>query len=114
MNSQIQKESLSSLQWVALILVVLTGIIHVFAGIVEGRVPVLLAGIGYGGSLALFALDYRRQLLYLVGIPYTFVQLPLWYVAKAGEYTPIGYFDKTVQVLLILSLASLYWRKKVR
>ena len=99
--------SLTQLQWIAIALVVITGVLHLFAGVVEGRAPVALAGIGYAGALVLFFLNYRRRLLYLIGIPYTAVQFPLWIVAKS-EYGTIDYVDKAVQVLLILVLIYLY------
>jgi hypothetical protein len=79
----------------------------VYAGIVEGRVPVALAGVGYAGALVLFFLNYRRRLLYLIGIPYTAVQFPLWIVAKS-EYGMVDYIDKAIQVILILVLLYLY------
>lgn len=99
--------SLTQLQWLAVALVVVTGILHAYAGVVEGRAPVALAGVGYAGALALFLLDYRRRLLYLIGIPYTAVQFPLWIVAKS-EYGTIDYVDKATQVVLILVLLYLY------
>ncbi|WP_222845544.1 DUF7475 family protein [Natronomonas salsuginis] len=88
-------------------MVVTTGVLHVYAGIVEGRIPVALAGVGYAGALVLFFLDYRRRLLYLIGIPYTAVQIPIWLVAKS-EYGVVDYVDKAVQVILILVLVYLY------
>ena len=66
-----------------------------------------LAGVGYAGALALFFIDYRRRLLYLIGIPYTAVQFPLWIVAKS-EYGVVDYVDKAVQVALIVVLIYLY------
>ena len=99
--------SLTQLQWLAVALVVVTGVLHVYAGIVEGRIPVALAGVGYAGALVLFFFDYRRRLLYLIGIPYTAVQFPLWIVAKS-EYGTIDYVDKATQVVLILVLLYLY------
>ena len=99
--------SLTGIQWLAVVLVVITGVLHVYAGIVEGRIPVALAGFGYGGALVLFFLNYRRRLLYAIGIPYTAIQIPLWIVAKS-EYGIVDYVDKTVQVVLILVLAYLY------
>ncbi|WP_138006504.1 DUF7475 family protein [Halalkalirubrum salinum] len=106
-NSASRIGSLTQLQWIAIALVVITGVLHVFAGVVEGRAPVALAGVGYAGALVLFFLDYRRRLLYLIGIPYTAVQFPLWIVAKS-EYGIIDYVDKAVQVVLILVLIYLY------
>lgn len=108
-GARLEIGSLGAARWAAIGLAFVTGIIHVYAGVTEGRVPVLLAGVGFLAAIGLFLVDYRRRQLYLVGILYTLVQLPLWYVAKAGEYTPIGYVDKTVQVVLILVLAGLYW-----
>ena len=95
--------SLTRLQWLAVALVITTGVLHVYAGIVEGRIP----GVGYAGALVLFFLDYRRRLLYLIGIPYTAVQIPIWLVAKS-EYGVVDYVDKAVQVILILVLVYLY------
>lgn len=111
MNSQNSSSSrigaLTRLQWLAVVLIVVTGVLHVYAGVVEGRIPVALAGVGYAGALVLFFLDYRRRLLYLLGIPYTAVQLPLWIVAKS-EYGMVDYVDKAVQAVLILVLLYLY------
>lgn len=101
--------SVTRLQWLAIVLVFATGLIHIVAGIFEGRIPVSLAGIGFFGAIAVFLFGYRRPLLYIVGVVYTAIQLPLWYVVKAGEYSTLGYVDKTVQVGLVLLLLYLYW-----
>jgi uncharacterized membrane protein len=107
-------ESISRLGWVAIGLVFVTGVLHVYAGIVEGRIPVSLAGVGFLGAIVLYVVDYRRRLLYLVGILYTVVQIPLWYVANAGSFTTLGYVDKAVQVVLVALLAYLYWQTRER
>ena len=99
--------SLTRVQWLAVSLVVVTGVLHVYAGFVEGRVPVALAGFGYAGALVLFFVGYRRRLLYLIGVPYTAVQIPIWLVAKS-EYGVVDYVDKAAQVALILVLGYLY------
>lgn len=51
-----------------------------------------------------------RYILYLIGIAYTGIQIPLWYVANVGEFTLFGYADKAVQIVIIVLLAYLYWR----
>ena len=107
-NLSVDTESIPTLGWLALALALITGILHVYAGVIEGRAPVALAGVGFFGAMVLYLVDYRRRLLYLVGIAYTAVQIPLWYVVKAGEYTTVGYVDKAVQVVLIVTLAYLY------
>jgi hypothetical protein len=106
----VETDSLTSIHWLAVGLAVLTGVIHVYAGVVEGRLPLLLAGVGFLVAIGLFLLDYRRRMLYLVGVAYTGIQIPLWYVANAGEFTALGYVDKIIQVILIAILAYLYWR----
>lgn len=83
-----------------------------YAGIVEGRIPVTLAGVGFLVAVTLFLANYRRSLLYPVGIVYTVVQIPLWYVVNAGEYTTLGYVDKSIQAVLIVVLAFLYWQDR--
>lgn len=105
----IETESVEPIQWLAVGLVLLTGILHVYAGLVEGRLPLTLAGVGFFGAIVLFLFDYRRRLLYLVGVVYTGIQIPLWYVANAGEFTALGYTDKAIQVILVAVLAYLYW-----
>lgn len=108
----VDTESIRTLGWVAIGLVFVTGVIHVYAGLVEGRIPVALAGFGFLGAIVLYVVGYRRTLLYLVGILYTAVQIPLWYVVKAGAYTTIGFVDKAVQAVLVLLLAYLYWQTR--
>ena len=106
-NSPGRIGSLTRIQWLAVALIVVTGVLHVYAGVVEGRIPVALAGVGYAGALVLFLFDYRRRLLYALGIPYTAVQFPLWIVAKS-EYGMVDYVDKAVQAVLIVVLLYLY------
>jgi hypothetical protein len=68
---------------------------------------VLLAGIGFVGGIVLYLRGVRQRTLTLAAIPYTAIQIPLWYVAKAGEYTLVGYADKVAQVVLIVALVAL-------
>jgi hypothetical protein len=105
-------DSIPVLGWIALGLVFVTGVLHVYAGVVEARIPVVLAGVGFLGAIGLYLVDYRRSLLYLVGIFYTAVQIPLWYVANVGDFTTVGYLDKAVQVVLVVLLVSLYWKTR--
>lgn len=108
----LKPETVSDLGWVVVGLVFLTGAFHIYAGLVEGQIPVALAGIGFLGAIVLYLMDYRRRLLYAVGILYTAVQFPLWYVAKVGAFTTVGYVDKAVQIAIITLLAYLLWRSR--
>lgn len=101
--------SLAGLHWLAIVLALLTGVLHVYAGLDGGvRIPLILAGLGFFGGTVLFLMNYRRRLLYPVAIIYTGIQIPAWYVVNAGQYTTVGYVDKAVQILLVAVLAYLY------
>ena len=108
----LKPETVPTLGWVLVGLVLLTGLFHLYAGLVEGRIPVTLAGVGFLGAIVLYLMDYRRRLLYAAGILYTAIQFPLWYVAKVGEFTTIGFVDKAVQVVIIVLLAYLLWHSR--
>jgi hypothetical protein len=109
---RLETASLTTWHWLAVALALATGAIHLYSGLLEGRIPVALAGVGFVVAVGLFLADFQRPWLYVLGIPFTAVQLPLWYVAKAGEYTTLGYVDKAIQVVLIVVLAWLYWRHR--
>ncbi|WP_324664424.1 hypothetical protein [Haloarcula sediminis] len=99
--------SLSGLEQGIVVLVVVTALTHIYPGIVEGAPPLVLAGLGFLGGAALYVRGVRRQALAIAAIPYTAVQIPLWVVIKAGEYTLVGYLDKAVQAVLIVALLVL-------
>lgn len=109
--------SLTGLHWVGFVLAAITGVIHLWLGVEFIDSPMgwsfLAAGIGYFAAIALVIFDIRRRLVYLLGIPYTAVQIPLWWVVNdiqlADLLDPgIGVFDKLVQVVLIAVLIALY------
>ncbi|MFC7046088.1 hypothetical protein ACFQH6_12285 [Halobacteriaceae archaeon GCM10025711] len=111
-SGYLSTESLTGIHWLAVVLVLATAILHLYAGVVEARPPLTLAGLGYLGAIALFLVDYRRRLLYVTGIAYTAIQVVLWVALRAGEFTMVGYVDKAVQVALIVVLAYLYQRER--
>jgi len=99
--------SLSTLEQGIVVLVGITALTHIYPGVVEGAPPLVLAGLGFLGGAALYVRGVRRQALAIAAIPYTAVQIPLWFVIKAGNYTLVGYVDKAVQVVLVLALVVL-------
>lgn len=116
--SQLETETLTPLHWAAVALAVVTGIVHLAIGVMffPGAQPVafLLAGLGFFGAVVLFLIDYRRRLLYLVGVPFTALQivLYLWLNYRVDPaVSPIEGIDKAVQVLLIVALVVLYRRE---
>lgn len=103
---------LSTLEVTVIVLLGVTALTHLYAGVVEGAPPVLLAGVGFVGGIALYARGVRRRALTIAAVPYTAIQIPLWYVAKAGSFTPVGYLDKAVQVVLVVSLVALALKQR--
>ncbi|WP_458207917.1 DUF7475 family protein [Haladaptatus sp. NG-SE-30] len=106
------KQSLSgnrvdAIQWFALILAAITGAIHVYKGLGYGGAPLLLAGVGFFGGIALYVVGVKRRWLYVLGIPYTLAQMILW-VEMGLPYLRLGLFDKAIQLLFISVLGYLY------
>ena len=114
--------SLTTLEWVGIVLAAITGIVHLV--ISTGFLPeplgisFLLAGLGFLGAVALLLLDVRRRLLYAVGVPYVAVQVVLWYYlnfaagskAFPADVGTMGAVDKVAQVVLVAVLIALYRR----
>jgi hypothetical protein len=78
-------------------------------------VSFVLAGLGFLGAIVLVLLDYRRRAVYAIGIPFTLVQIVLWYYVNfaAGsksfpaEVGTLGAVDKIAQVVLVAVLVAL-------
>lgn len=117
---------LDATHWVAVALVVVTGCVHLavgVSGLVSGAAvglaaAVTLAGLGFFGAVVLVLRDLRRRLLYAAGVPYTAVQVGLWYWLNYGRtgdslagVSPVAVIDKTAQVTLVVLLAWLAWRE---
>lgn len=99
--------SLTTLEQGIVVLVGITALTHIYPGVAEGAPPLVLAGLGFLGGAALYVRGVRRRELALAAIPYTAVQIPMWLVIKAGNYTLVGYVDKAVQVVLLAALLAL-------
>ena len=113
--TRFETASLTAVHWVAIGLAALSGLIHLLlAAIVPWtvlRVSFILAGLGFLGGIGLVLLDYRRRLLYLIGIPYTGVQILLWFVVvepTVATLNVLDVVDKAAQAVLIVLLAHLY------
>ncbi len=115
MSTTFETESLTSLHWVGIALAAITGVIHVASGIQFGLggigASLLLAGLGFFGAITLLLLGLRRDLLYLVGIPYTAVQIVIYYALFGFPASGPALADKVVQVALIAVLITLYRRE---
>lgn len=114
-GTSLRTESLTTLHWIGVALAVVTGVIHLYLGVGFITSPLgwgfLVAGVGFLGGVAALLVDYRRRLLYLLGVPFTAGQIVGWYVVNAPDFSALGYFDKVVQVVLIVVLVVLYRRE---
>jgi hypothetical protein len=112
----LQTDSLTPVHWLGVALAAITGVIHLVlaSGLLSTPIGVsfLLAGLGFLGALVLLLLGVRRRLLYAVGIPFTGVQIVLWYLIRVqgnglSSLGALDYVDKAAQIALILVLGYL-------
>ena len=102
--------SLTTLDWVAIVLAAITGAVHLYLYTMEGWIPFLLAGLGFYGAVALLiVLPGYRHYLYPLGALFTAAQIVGYVLLPLGPLW-LGVGDKIVQVLLILVLLQLYRR----
>lgn len=124
-GSTFETESLTRLHWLGIALAAITGAVHLALGVLfldfaagvlapENAQPLsfVLAGVAFFVASLLVLVDYRRKLLYLVGIPFTAIQVVLYFVLNWPDVlSPAGIGDKVVQVALIVVLVVLYRRE---
>lgn len=114
-DTALATESLTTLHWVGIALSAVTGVIHLWLGVSFAPSPLglsfLFAGVVFLGAIAGIVLDVRRRLLYLLGIPFTAGQIPIWLAVNWPDLGTIGIADKVVQVALIAVLVVLYRRR---
>ncbi|MFD1687240.1 DUF7475 family protein [Halobellus litoreus] len=108
----LRTETLTGLHWAGIGLAAITGLIHLWLGVSFAPSPIgiafLVATVGFFAGVAAVLVDYRRRLMYLLGIPFTAGQVVMWYLVNAPDFGPPGIADKVVQVLLIAVLIALY------
>lgn len=104
--------SLTTLDWVAIVLAAITGGVHLYLYTVEGWIPFLLAGLGFYGAIALLViLPGYRHYLYPLGALFTAAQIVGYVMLPLGPLW-LGVGDKVVQVALIGVLAYLFVRAR--
>ena len=111
--------SLTGLHWLGIVAAVVSAAVHLLLGVrmLPSAVGIsfVLAGLGFLGAVVLVLLDYRRRAVYAVGIPFTLVQILLWYYVNfvtlgksfPAEVGTLGAIDKVAQVVLLAVLVAL-------
>lgn len=115
--TQTRSTSLIRLDYIGIVLAVITGLTHLFVGVKEwGEDPLavwfILAGIGFFGAVVLLWYGINHTALYAVGVLYTGFQFVAYFALHWPKiWHPIGIFDKLVQLALLVVLVGLYQRK---
>lgn len=122
-SRSIDLDGLEPLHYIGIVLAALSGVIHLWLGISFAPSPLgisfLFAGVVFLLAAVGVAMNYRRGLLYRVGIPFTAGQIVLWYVFNfvvgpksfPAEVGALGAIDKLAQVGLIVVLVLLILRE---
>ncbi|MFW5939668.1 MAG: hypothetical protein ACOCSD_03880 [Halolamina sp.] len=118
-DGTVDLDGLGSLHYLGIGLAVLSGVIHLFLGVSFAPEPLglsfLFAGLVFLLAVAALLVNYRRRLLYGLGIPFTAGQILLWYYlnfaagdkAFPADVGGVGAVDKLAQVALIVVLVLL-------
>ncbi len=119
-GDRIDTASLTPISWVAITMALVSAFVHLYIA-VDVLLPstlglsFLLATGGFVGGVGLVLLNYRRRLVYLLGIPFTGSQIVLWYLlnqpAGVGDIPTIDFIDKIAQTVLIGCLVALSLRE---
>lgn len=107
-----QQEKFKTVEFLALLLTIFSASVHLYLFLAHGTMVMLLAGLGFVGGVGLFFTGIERRYLYLTGIVYTLIQIPLWINDGMPHLGSFGLLDKTAQVVLILTLGYLYWKNR--
>ena len=104
-------DSMTGLHWAGVVLAVVTGVLHLGLGAAFGvttlGIGFIVAGIGFLVGAIAVLVDYRRRVMYLVGIPFTLGQVVAWYVLNAPSFSLLGIIDKVVQLAFVIVLVLL-------
>jgi len=121
-SGSIDPKTLTPLHYAGILLAVVSGVIHLRLGVGFAPSPLglsfLFAGVVFLAAGAAVVANYRRPLLYRLGIPFTAGQIVLWYYvnfvagtkAFPADVGTLGAVDKVAQVLLLVALALLVRR----
>jgi hypothetical protein len=110
----LRTESLTPLHWAGIALAAVSGVIHLWLGVSffpeSFGIAFLVAAAGFFVGIAAVLVDYRRRLMYGLGIPFTAGQIVLWYLVNGLKLAPVDVADKLAQLGLVVVLALLLSR----
>ncbi|GIK75592.1 MAG: hypothetical protein BroJett021_45800 [Chloroflexota bacterium] len=103
---------LTSIQWGIVVLTLITALIHIWLGIGfldSGGVIFVLNGAGYLSLLFLLLapiapLARYRSLIRWALIAYTAITIFAWLLIPTAARTPLAFFDKAVEIALVVLL----------
>lgn len=110
---QLETESLPGLAWVGILAALVSAIVHLVLGVrmvPSGMgISFVLAGLGFLGAIGLVLFGIRRQAVYAIGVPFTLVQIGLWYLVNFADGSKsfpadigtLGAVDKIAQAVLV-------------
>jgi hypothetical protein len=102
---------MGTLEWVGTALAVLLGVVYLFLGV--GGLPdafgiaFCLAGLGYLGATALALVDYRRRLVYGVGIIYNVLLFVLYFLLNGIDVSELVGLSGVVKLAQVVFVALL-------
>jgi len=115
-------DTLDGVHWLGILAALVSAAVHLLLGVrmlpSTLGISFVLAGLGFVGAVGLVLLGVRRRAVYAVGVPFTLIQIVLWYgvnFAGSGKSFPadvgtLGAADKVAQVVLIAVLVVLLRR----
>lgn len=110
-------DELTALQWAAVAAALVTAGVHAYLGVQDlggaFGIAFLVATGGFLAGIAAIVGNYRRRLVYLIGIPFTAGQIGLWFALNQPipPVPPIELVDKVAQAVLVALLFVLYRRE---
>jgi len=119
----VDTDALTGLHYVGLLLAVVSGLVHLRLGVGFAPSPLglsfLFAGVVFLAAAVGVLVDYHRERLYQLGIPFVIGQVVLWYYinfaagdkAFPADVGTLGAVDKLAQVALVAVLALLLGRE---
>ncbi|WP_338730055.1 hypothetical protein [Haladaptatus sp. DJG-WS-42] len=97
----------------AALLAVFSAAVHLYLFLEHGTLVMLPAGLGFLGGIGLFFAGINRRVLYLAGIAFTALQIPLWVLEGLAHLQNFGLLDKVAQVTLIAILGYLIFTEEL-